>query len=66
MTVLDLSFTLKEGADRIVWSLQENKRFSVTSVYNAITSNDAGTYHKNIWKGKIPAKIKIFFIAHDK
>lgn len=30
------------------------------SLYNALTVTDSGLYHKKIWKGKIPAKIKIF------
>lgn len=61
MTVLDLSFTLKEGADRIVWSLQENKRFSVTSVYNAITSNDAGNLSQEHLERENPCKNQDFF-----
>jgi hypothetical protein len=34
--------------------------FTMKSVYNALTSNDSGPYHKKVWKSKIPAKIKIF------
>jgi hypothetical protein len=41
-------------------SLGNLGKFSVKSVYNAMASNDSGPYHKKIWKGKIPAKIKIF------
>lgn len=29
-------------------------------MYNALTVNDSGPYYKRIWKGRIPAKIKIF------
>jgi len=29
-------------------------------MYNALTRSDAGIYHKILWKGKIPTKIKIF------
>jgi len=35
-------------------------RFSDKSLYNGFTVNDAGPSFKYIWKGKIPAKIKIF------
>jgi len=47
-------------SDRIFWALGKNKKFSVKSVYNALTSSDGGLYHRMIWKGKVPAKIKIF------
>ena len=40
--------------------VNKNKMFTVKSVYDAMLSNDSGTNHKLIWKGKIPAKIKIF------
>lgn len=55
-----LVFPLENVSDEIRWSLEKNNKFSVKSTYNALTSNDAGVYHKLIWKGKIPAKIKIF------
>lgn len=32
----------------------------VKFVYDALTSSSSGIYHKRIWKGKIPEKIKIF------
>jgi len=52
------SFILVNEPDKIIWTLEKNQKFSVKSAYNALTSNDAGIYHKKIWKGKIPAKIK--------
>jgi hypothetical protein len=55
-----ISFRLENELDRIVWSLEKNRRFSVKSVYNSLTSLDEGSYHKLIWEGKVPAKIKIF------
>lgn len=54
------SFTFENESDRIFWTLEKNKRFSVKSVYNAMTRSDAGSHHKMIWKGKVPTKIKIF------
>jgi hypothetical protein len=48
------NFPLINEADLISW------KFSVKSVYNGLTKNDSGLYHKRIWKGKIPPKIKIF------
>jgi len=44
----------------VLWSLEKNIKFSVRSMYNALTRSDAGIYHKMLWKGKIPTKIKIF------
>lgn len=44
----------------VKWKFGCNGRFSVKSVYNALTMNDTGPYHIKIWKGKIRAKIKIF------
>jgi hypothetical protein len=34
--------------------------FSVKSMYNALSANESGRYHKRVWKGKIPEKITIF------
>jgi len=53
-------FQLEEHEDIVVWSLGKNNKFTVKSVYNGLTKNDCGFSHKRIWKGKIPAKIKIF------
>ena len=49
-----------DGVDFVKWKFGCNGRFSVKTVYNALTMNDTGPYHIKIWKGKIPAKIKIF------
>ena len=51
---------LTKGRDIIRWKFGCNDKFSVKSVYNAMTSNDVVQYHKKIWKGKVRAKIKIF------
>jgi len=55
-----LSFPLDNDPDVILWSLEKNNKFLVKSTYNALTSSDGGLYNKRIWKGKVPAKIKIF------
>lgn len=55
-----ISFQLQEDKDRIIWRFEKNKRFSVKSLYNALTSNDDGQSFRIIWKGKAPYKIKIF------
>jgi len=54
------NFSLSNESDVISWKFEKNGKFSVKSVYNGLTKNDSGLYHKRIWKGKIPPKIKIF------
>ena len=51
---------LQDSEDVILWKFEKNMKFSVKSLYNAVTSSDAGPSHKIIWKGKVPPKIKIF------
>lgn len=62
-----IGFQLKEAEDVITWKLGKSKKFTVKSLYNALTTNDAGPAHKKIWKGKVPPKIKIFMwlMAND-
>jgi hypothetical protein len=55
-----LNFSLSNEPDKISWIFEKSGRFSVKSVYNGLTKNDSGLYHKKIWKGKIPPKIKFF------
>jgi hypothetical protein len=56
--VNEISVTNDE--DRVIWNFGKKARFSVRSMYKALTVDDSGPYFKKIWKGKIPAKIKIF------
>jgi hypothetical protein len=51
---------LNAEKDEVFWHFGSSGHFSVKSLYKAMTANDAGPYHKMIWKGKIPSKIKIF------
>ena len=48
------------GMNVILWKFGNKSSFTVKSVYNALSTNDVGPYHKKIWKGKITSKIKIF------
>jgi len=52
--------TLTNEEDVVIWKFDKKGCFSVKSVYKFLTTNDADIYYKKIWKGKIPAKIKIF------
>lgn len=54
------SFQLQDDEDEVFWKLSKSKRFSVKSMYDAMTRNEHGHDHKRIWKGKTPQKIKIF------
>jgi hypothetical protein len=51
---------LDDRKDEVIWRFGFSGYFSVKSTYKAMTVNDAEPYHKMIWKGKIPSKIKIF------
>lgn len=53
-------FRLHDFDDVVLWKFEKSGKFSVKSLYNALTSDDSGPFHKNIWKGKVPQKIKIF------
>lgn len=53
-----LNFKLQEGSNLVSWKLEKNSRFSVESV-QCMTSSDVSPNHKKIWRGKVPAKIKI-------
>ena len=53
-------FQLREAEDVVVWKNGKSKKFSVKSMYNSLTNNDAGPAHKKMWKGRVPPKIKIF------
>jgi hypothetical protein len=54
------NFHLSFIDDSVVWLLGKKGKFTVKSVYNALTSSSNGVYYKKIWRGKIPEKIKIF------
>jgi len=46
--------------DKVSWKFGKKGVFSVKSLYNALTLNESGRYYKQVWKGKIPEKIKNF------
>jgi hypothetical protein len=51
---------LNDSADIVTWRPSPKGLFTVKTMYNTLTSNDSGPYHKKIWKSKVPAKIQIF------
>jgi len=65
--LVDVSqYHFKHGEDFVKWKFGNKGSFSVQSVCNAMTTNQNGPMFKNIWKGKNPAKIKIFmWLVHN-
>jgi hypothetical protein len=54
------SLSLCEGKDEVKWRWGANKKFTVKYVYLQLTKNDRGQDFHDIWKAKLPLKIKIF------
>jgi hypothetical protein len=55
-----LTYPLGEGEDKPVWNLNENKIFTMKSVFKKLTKNWRNINFKYLWKEKIPSKIKIW------
>jgi hypothetical protein len=55
-----LTYPLGESKDKPVWNLNGKKAFTVKSMYKKLTSNWANRSFKQLWKAKIPPKIKIW------
>ena len=52
---------LSQGPDEFRWNLNANGKFSVDSMYRALSHSDIPVNsNKKIWKMKIPLKLKIF------
>ena len=50
-----------EGEDTPIWVRNNEKKFTVKSVYNHLFDMYLDRSFKHLWKGKIPLKIKIWF-----
>ncbi|WVZ69705.1 hypothetical protein U9M48_018450 [Paspalum notatum var. saurae] len=46
--------------DKAIWSLTKHGYFTVKSLYNFLVNQSALPLNKNLWKLKLPLKIKIF------
>lgn len=53
-----LNQTYEDTPDQICWKWTKTGRFLVKSTYEHLTSNESGRSFTNIWKAKIPYKIK--------
>lgn len=58
-----LNFSLSNEPDKISWIFEKSGRFSVKSVYNGLTKNDSGLYHKKIWKRQNTSQNQVFYVA---
>lgn len=55
-----LSCALNEEVDLPVWKWEKSGSFSVKFMYSHLCHNEVGVYFKDIWKARIPLKIKIW------
>jgi len=60
-----LKFQLTTNDDSVIWLIGKSGKFSVKSLYNALTKSSSRACHKRIWKGKIPEKNQNFPLAND-
>jgi hypothetical protein len=51
---------LKDQADVFIWNLHQNGQYTIKSLYLALISNDVINMNKQLWKLKVPLKIKFF------
>jgi hypothetical protein len=51
---------LNDQADVFIWSLQQNGQYIVRSLYLALICNAIAHMNKQLWKLKVPLKIKNF------
>ena len=51
---------MNTNRDSFRWDLTANGVYTVRSLYQAILNNGAGANNKDLWKLKIPLKIKVF------
>jgi hypothetical protein len=57
----DLFPALSDNADQVSWPHSTSGRFSVKSLYSRLIVGSPCLRFKDIWRAKIPLKIKIFF-----
>jgi hypothetical protein len=51
---------LNDQANVFIWNLHQNVQYTVKSLYLALISNGLTNMNKQLWKLKVPLKIKIF------
>jgi hypothetical protein len=58
----DMLFRYKtnDSRDVPVWKWENSGKFSVRSLYKHFHRNSQGVFHEQVWKAKLPLKIKVF------
>jgi hypothetical protein len=51
---------LNDQADVFLWNLHQNIQYTVKSLYMVLISSGVAHMNKQLWKLKVPLKIKIF------
>ena len=54
-----LEFNFQDERDQLIWSLHSSGQYSVRSLY-AVLVNNGVQVSQEIWKSKLPARIKVF------
>jgi hypothetical protein len=55
-----LHVRLNDQKDVFIWNLHQNGIYIVHSLYLTLINNGIANIHKQLWRVKIPLKIKIF------
>jgi hypothetical protein len=53
------------GEDEVKWSLEASGEFSTRSIYGRLTHGEVVTHFKEVWKMRVPPKIKVFFCGNS-
>ena len=54
---------MQGGADKVLWTLTADHKFSVGSLYRKLIAVGIKFPQKYLWKTKVPAKLKVFFMV---
>jgi hypothetical protein len=52
--------SFSQGKDKVSWELQASGEYSVNSLYFRLSLGAAVTHFDDVWKTRVPPKIKIF------
>jgi hypothetical protein len=56
---------VEKDEDVVSWALEPSGQFSTNSIYMCLSQRATVTCFKEIWKIRVPPKIKIFPLATD-
>ena len=55
-----ISTALSDGHDSVSWHLDPSGKFSVSSLYSKLSQGAMVPHFRDLWKAKVPLKIKVF------